>query len=242
MRARRAGRRPCGPRDRHQRRAKPGDAGRARHLDGDDREPRSERGVEPARRSKRCSSATCRFVSMRLPRRAARSRLPAIRTACRARSGPIAGNASTSVTLTGRGSFAGDVFAEATVAVAPGGALDDVPEQRSREASLSIAQRIAATPAQSIALTGATRGRGRRLRRRRLRRSRRRDGLGAGPRACSMNIADPANPSRRMFADAAVGARRRSARQRRRGRGSRSRRRSRHRDRGAAAARRTARS
>ena len=40
--------------------------------------------------------------------------------------GPIAGNASTSVTLTGRGSFAGDVFAKATVAVAPGGALDDV--------------------------------------------------------------------------------------------------------------------
>jgi hypothetical protein len=70
--------------------------------------------------------------------------------------GPIAGNASTTVALTGRGSFAGDVFAKATVAVAPGGALDDVSGNDSAETSSSIAQRIAATPAQTIALPGAT--------------------------------------------------------------------------------------
>jgi len=113
--------------------------------------------------------------------------------------GPIAGNASSSVTLTGRGSFAGDVFAVVTVAVAPGGALDDVSSNDRAEASLSIAQRIAATPAQSIAFAGAraiTAGDF--------------DGDGFDDLAVAtntaqglvvfMNTADPANPSRRLFA------------------------------------------
>ena len=69
--------------------------------------------------------------------------------------GPIAGGASTTVTLTGRGSIAGDVFGSATVAAAPGGALDETPGNDRATASLSIAQRIAATPAQSIPLPGA---------------------------------------------------------------------------------------
>jgi VCBS repeat-containing protein len=115
--------------------------------------------------------------------------------------GPIAGNASSSVTLTGRGSFAGDVFAEATVAVAPGGALDDTPGNDRAEASLSIAQRIAATPAQSIALTSATAAVAADF-----------DGDGFDDLAVATasaqglvllaNIADPANPNRRVFAAA----------------------------------------
>jgi VCBS repeat-containing protein len=112
--------------------------------------------------------------------------------------GPLAGNASTSVTLTGRGSFAGDVFAEATVAVAPGGALDDVSGNDRAEASLSIAQRIAGAPAQSITLAGAAVAAG----------DFDADGFDDLAVATSssqglvvfMNIADPANPSRRMFA------------------------------------------
>jgi VCBS repeat-containing protein len=113
--------------------------------------------------------------------------------------GPIPGNASTSVTLTGRGSFAGDVFAEATVAVAPGGALDDMRGNDRAEASLSIAQRIAAAPAQSIALTGATAAAAGDF-----------DGDGFDDLAVATasaqglvlfsNIVDPANPSRRLFA------------------------------------------
>jgi hypothetical protein len=59
------------------------------------------------------------------------------------------------LTLTGRGSFTGDVFAAATAAVAPGGALDETPGNDRGTASLSIAQRITAAPAQSIALAGA---------------------------------------------------------------------------------------
>ena len=117
--------------------------------------------------------------------------------------GPIAGNASTSVTLTGRGSFAGDVFGKATVEVAPGGALDDVDGNDSAEASLSIAQRIAATAAQNITVTGATAaaagdfgGDGF-------------DDLVVATASAQglvllENVADPANPSRRMFAAAPV--------------------------------------
>jgi hypothetical protein len=113
--------------------------------------------------------------------------------------GPIAANASSSVTLTGRGSFAGDVFAKATVAVAPGGALDDMAGNDRAEASLSIAQRVAATSAQSIPLAGGS------------------TAAAAGDfdadgfddlavatasaqgLVLSMNVADPANPSRRTF-------------------------------------------
>jgi VCBS repeat-containing protein len=113
--------------------------------------------------------------------------------------GALPGNASTSVTVTGRGSFAGDVFAKATVAVAPGGALDETTSNDRAEASLSIAQRIAAAAAQSIALAAASaaaagdfNGDGF-------------DDLGiatGSPQGLVLleNIADPANPSRRMFA------------------------------------------
>ena len=114
--------------------------------------------------------------------------------------GPIAGNASTSVALTGRGSFPGDVFAEATVAVAPGGALDDTSGNDRAEASLSIAQRIAATPAQAIALAGANAAAAGDFDA---------DGfddlaVATAPQGVVLfaNVADPANPSRRMLAAA----------------------------------------
>src|SRR5688572_16940082 len=64
--------------------------------------------------------------------------------------GPLAGGASATMTLTGRGSFAGDVFVGARVAVTGGGALDETPNNDSTTASLSIAQRIAGLPAQRI--------------------------------------------------------------------------------------------
>jgi VCBS repeat-containing protein len=113
--------------------------------------------------------------------------------------GPLAGNASSSVTLTGRGSFAGDVFAVAAVAAAPGGALDDVSSNDRAEASLSVAQRITATPAQSIAFAGGTAAAAGDF-----------DADGFDDLAVAtntaqgvvlfMNIADPANPNRRLFA------------------------------------------
>jgi VCBS repeat-containing protein len=111
----------------------------------------------------------------------------------------IAGNASTSITLNGRGNFAGDVFAQAKVAVAAGGALDETPANDGAQASLSIAQRIAAAPAQSVPLSGATAAAAGDL-----------DGDGFDDLAVATsssqgvvvlaNIADPANSSRRMFA------------------------------------------
>ena len=117
--------------------------------------------------------------------------------------GPIAGNASSSVSLTGRGSFAGDVFAVATAAVVPGGALDDVSSNNRAEASLSIAQRITATAAQSIAFAGASAAAAGDF-----------DADGFDDLAVAthtsqglvvfMNIADPANSSRRMFAASPV--------------------------------------
>jgi VCBS repeat-containing protein len=67
--------------------------------------------------------------------------------------GPLAGGASTTILLTGRGSFAGDVFAQGTVKVT-GGALDDTPGNDIGVASLSIAQSVAGVPAQRIALAG----------------------------------------------------------------------------------------
>ena len=68
--------------------------------------------------------------------------------------GPLAGAASTTIVLTGRGSFAGDVFAEARVA-ATGGALDETPGNDAGKASLSIAQSVAGMPAQRIPLPDA---------------------------------------------------------------------------------------
>jgi hypothetical protein len=69
--------------------------------------------------------------------------------------GPLAGGASTTITLTGRGSFPGDVFAYTQVAVTGAGALDETNDNDSTTASLSIAQRIAGVPAQRIALPDA---------------------------------------------------------------------------------------
>ncbi|HUQ53696.1 MAG TPA: FG-GAP-like repeat-containing protein, partial [Gammaproteobacteria bacterium] len=64
--------------------------------------------------------------------------------------GPLAGGASTTITLTGRGSFAGDVFGRATVAPT-GAAVDGVPGNVTTTASLSLAQRVSRAPEQSIA-------------------------------------------------------------------------------------------
>lgn len=117
--------------------------------------------------------------------------------------GPLAGGASTSVKLTGRGRFAGDVFAAATVAVTPGGALDEMQGNDRATASLSIAQRIAATPAQSIALPGANAVAAGDF-----------DGDGFDDLAVATtsaqglvvlaNVEDAANPGRRIFATAPV--------------------------------------
>jgi VCBS repeat-containing protein len=64
--------------------------------------------------------------------------------------GALAGGASTPITLTGRGSFAGDVFAHAAVA-ATGPAIDEVTSNDTATASLSVAQRISGAPEQRIA-------------------------------------------------------------------------------------------
>ena len=63
--------------------------------------------------------------------------------------GPVAAGATTTITLTGRGGFAGDIFGHATVA-ATGGAIDDVLSNDLATASLSIAQRISSSPEQRI--------------------------------------------------------------------------------------------
>jgi VCBS repeat-containing protein len=63
--------------------------------------------------------------------------------------GPLAGGATATITLPGRGSFAGDVFGHATVAVT-GSALDEVPANDRSTASLSIAQRVSSSPEQRI--------------------------------------------------------------------------------------------
>jgi VCBS repeat-containing protein len=113
--------------------------------------------------------------------------------------GRLAGGASSTITLTGRGSFAGDVFAEAKVAVAPATALDETPGNDITTASLSIAQRVSATPAQRIALAnGRATAAG----------DFNADGFDdlvvatASPLGVVLftNVADPANPGRRAFA------------------------------------------
>jgi hypothetical protein len=63
--------------------------------------------------------------------------------------GALAGMASATITLTGSSAFAGDVFADARVAVAAG-ALDETPGNDAAVASLSVAQRVAGNPAQRI--------------------------------------------------------------------------------------------
>jgi hypothetical protein len=63
--------------------------------------------------------------------------------------GALAGGATATITLTGRSSFAGDIFGHATVA-ATGSALDEVPGNDRSTASLSIAQRVSSSPEQRI--------------------------------------------------------------------------------------------
>jgi VCBS repeat-containing protein len=113
--------------------------------------------------------------------------------------GSIAGGASTTVSVTGRGGFAGDVIGQASVAVAAGGALDETPGNDRATASLSIAQRIATAAAQSIDLAGA-----------RAVAAGDFDADGFDDLAVAtaseqglvvlLNVVDPANPSRRTFA------------------------------------------
>jgi VCBS repeat-containing protein len=69
--------------------------------------------------------------------------------------GPLAGGASATIALTGRSGFAGDVFAEARVAVAGAGALDETSSNDTAVASLSVAQRVAGLPAQRIPVADA---------------------------------------------------------------------------------------
>jgi large repetitive protein len=64
--------------------------------------------------------------------------------------GTLAGGASTTIALTGRGSFAGDVFGHAAVA-ATAAAIDEVPDNDTATASLSIARHVGSAPAQRIA-------------------------------------------------------------------------------------------
>jgi len=113
--------------------------------------------------------------------------------------GALAGGTSTTVTLTGRGSVAGDVFAAAKVAVTGAGALDETPGNDSATASLSVAQRVAGAAAQRIELpearaaaAGDFNGDGL-------------DDLVVGTASAQgvvlfTNVADPANPGRRSFA------------------------------------------
>jgi VCBS repeat-containing protein len=64
--------------------------------------------------------------------------------------GALAGGASTTIALTGSGSFVGDVFGHAAVATT-GGAVDEVPGNDTATASLSIARQVSSAPAQHIA-------------------------------------------------------------------------------------------
>lgn len=121
------------------------------------------------------------------------------RSALKCSLGPLAANASTTLTLTGRGSVAGDVFATARVAVAGGAALDETTSNDTTTAALSVAQRVTGAPAQRIELadaraaaTGDFNG----------------DGFAdlvvatgsAQGVVLFTNVADPANPGRRSFA------------------------------------------
>jgi VCBS repeat-containing protein len=65
--------------------------------------------------------------------------------------GALAGGASTSVSLSGSGGLAGDLFASATVAVSGPVPIDETPGNDRATGSLSVAQRVSATPAQEIA-------------------------------------------------------------------------------------------
>ena len=64
--------------------------------------------------------------------------------------GPLAGGASTPVTLSGTGSVAGDVFATSTVAVAGPTPIDETTRNDTATGALSIAQSVSAQPVQTI--------------------------------------------------------------------------------------------
>jgi hypothetical protein len=112
--------------------------------------------------------------------------------------GALAGGASTAIALTGRGGFAGDVFASAKVAVV-GTGLDETSGNDTTTASLSIAQRVSAKPAQRITLADARAAAAGDFNA---------DGFDdlvvatASPLGVVLftNVADPANPGRRVFA------------------------------------------
>ena len=114
--------------------------------------------------------------------------------------GAVAAGMTRNLALTGHGSFAGDVFASAKVAVAGPVPIDETPANDTTTTALSVAQRVSSGPAQTISGHRRARDRGRRLQRRRLRRSRGRDGPAQGT-AVLLNIVDPANASRRMLVE-----------------------------------------
>jgi len=64
--------------------------------------------------------------------------------------GPLAGGATTSVALTGMGTSAGDVFASASIAIVGPVPIDDTPRNDTASTSLSVAQSVSTTPAQSV--------------------------------------------------------------------------------------------
>ena len=64
--------------------------------------------------------------------------------------GPLAGGATTSVALTGRGNAAGDVFVSTKVSIPGGVPIDETPRNDTATSALSIAQSVSASPAQQI--------------------------------------------------------------------------------------------
>jgi VCBS repeat-containing protein len=112
--------------------------------------------------------------------------------------GAIDAGATTTITLTGRGSFAGDVFGHAAVAVT-GAAIDEVSGNDAATASLSVAQQVSRAPEQRIEGIAA-----------RAVAAADFDGDGFDDLAVATasaqglvllaNVSDPANPARRMLA------------------------------------------
>jgi hypothetical protein len=107
------------------------------------------------------------------------------------------------VTLAGTGSFAGDAFVTATVAVAGAVPVDETPRNDTATGSLSVAQRVSSTPAQAIAGLDARAAAAGDL-----------DGDGfvdlavaTGPTQSTMillNVVAPANPNKRALSEAPI--------------------------------------
>ncbi len=117
--------------------------------------------------------------------------------------GAVAGGMTRNLALTGHGSFAGDVFASAKVAVAGPVPIDETPGNDTTTTALSVAQRVSSGPAQTITgidargiAAGDFNG----------------DGfvdlaVATGPgqgTSVYVNIVDPANASRRMLANTPI--------------------------------------